>query len=143
MDDIVGIFLYLLLILYAMQTKLIALLFVTTVLTSSFAVSVLPMANALTARTDFSDRHTTATLGNSKVCGDHVCGPGEKTAWANKMASLQRMGTGKIGNGATYKDVLNHIQLASNTMHGTVKMTEKMSMGANMTGSGNMTKGMK
>jgi len=28
-------------------------------------------------------------------------------------------------------------------MHGTVKMTEKMSMGANMTGSGNMTKGTK
>lgn len=126
-----------------MQTKLIALLFVTTVLASSFAASVLPMANALTARTDFSDRHTTATLGNSNVCGDHVCGPGEKTTWADKMASLQRMGTGKIGNGATYKDVFNHIQLASNVMHGTVKMTEKMSMGANMTGSGNMTKGMK
>ena len=146
MDDVLGIFLYLLLIPYAMQTKLIALLFVITVLASSFAASVLPMANALTARTDFSNRHTTATLGNSKVCGDHICGSGEKTAWANKMASLQRTGIGKIGNGTTYHDVLKHIQSTSapTTMHGNVmKLTEKMNVGSNMTDTGNKTKGTK
>ena len=123
-----------------MRPKLLVLLFVTGVLASSFAASVLPAANALTARTDFSNRHLSASYGNSPICGDHKCAPGEKTAWANKISQLQRVGTGKIGNGVTYKDVLNHIQSTSNTMHGTVKMTEKMSMGANMTGSGNMTK---
>jgi hypothetical protein len=146
MDDVVGIFLYLLLIPYAMQIKLIALLFVATVLASSFAASVLPMANALTARTDFSNRHTTATLGNSKVCGDHICGPGEKTAWANKMASLQHTGTGKIGNATTYQQVLQHIKLTSapTTMHGNaMKLTEKMNMGSNMTDTGNKTKSTK
>jgi len=126
-----------------MRPKLLVLLFVTGVLASSFAASVLPAANALTARTDFSNRHLSASYGNSPICGDHICAPGEKTAWANKISQLQRVGTGKIGNGATYKDVLNHIQSTSNPMHGTVKMTEKMSMGANMTGSGNMTKGTK
>ena len=126
-----------------MRPKLLVLLFVTGVLASSFAASVLPAANALTARTDFSNRHLSASYGNSPICGDHICAPGEKTAWANKISQLQRVGTGKIGNGATYKDVLNHIQLASTAMHGNVKMTEKMSMGANMTGSGNMTKGTK
>ena len=125
-----------------MRPKLLVLLFVTGVLASSFAASVLPAANALTARTDFSNRHLSASYGNSPICGDHICAPGEKTQWLNKIAQLQRVGTGKIGSGATYKDVLNHIQLTSTTtsMHGTVKMTEKMSMGANMTGAGNMTK---
>jgi len=127
-----------------MRPKLLVLLFVTGVLASSFAASVLPAANALTARTDFSNRHLSASYGNSPICGDHICAPGEKTQWLNKIAQLQRVGTGKIGSGATYKDVLNHIQLTPTTsMHGTVKMTEKMSMGANMTGSGNMTKGTK
>ncbi len=126
-----------------MRPKLLVLLFVTGVLASSFAASVLPAANALTARTDFSNRHFSASYGNSPVCGDHKCAPGEKTQWLNKIAQLQRVGTGKIGNGSTYKDVLNHIQSTSNTMHGTGKMTEKMSVGANMTGSGNMTKGTK
>jgi hypothetical protein len=126
-----------------MLPKLLVLLFVTGVLVSSFAATVLPAANALTARTDFSNRHLSASYGNSPICGDHICGPGEKTAWANKIAQLQRVGTGKIGSGATYKDILNNIQLTSNAMHGTVKMTEKMTMSANMTGSGNMTKGTK
>jgi hypothetical protein len=128
-----------------MQTKLIVTLFVTAIIASSFTASVLPMANALTARTDFSDRHLSASYGNSPICGDHVCGPGEKTAWADKISSLQREGTGKIGKGETYKDVLQHIQFTSGmpSMHQTMKMTEKMNMGANMTNVGNMTKGTK
>ncbi len=146
MDDVVGIFLYLLLISYAMQTKLIALLFVTTVLASSFAASVLPMANALTARTDFSNRQLSASYGNSPICGDHVCTSGEKTTWMNEMASLQRGGTGKIVAGETYQDVLKHIKSTSapTTMHGNaMKLTEKMNMGSNMTDTGNKTKGTK
>jgi hypothetical protein len=128
-----------------MQTKLLVLLFVTAVLASSFVASVLPVANALTSRTDFSDRHLSASYGNSPICGDHVCAPGEKTAWADKISSLQRVGVGKIVPGETYADVLKHIQSTSGTqsMHETVKMNENMGMGANMTNTGNMTKGTK
>lgn len=128
-----------------MQPKLLAILFVTAILASSFAASVLPVANALTARTDFSNRQLSASYGNSPICGDHICAPGEKTAWAAKISALQRGGTGKIGPGETYQDVLKHIQSNSGmpSMHGTVKMTEKMSMNTNMTSTGNMTKGTK
>ena len=125
-----------------MRPKLLVLLFVTGVLASSFAASVLPAANALTARTDFSNRHLSASYGNSPICGDHICAPGEKTAWADKISALQRGGTGKIVAGETYLDVLKHIQSTSGTqsMHQNVKMSEKMGMGANMTNAGNMTK---
>ena len=127
-----------------MQTKLLALLFVTTVLASSFAATVLPIANALSTRTDFSDRHTTATWGNSRVCGDHVCGPGEKTQWANKMAELQRVGTGKIGNATSYQDALKHIKLTSTPASGhKIMESEHLKMGTNATKSENATKGKK
>ena len=96
-----------------MQTKLLAILFVTAILASSFAASVLPVANALTARTDFSNRHLSASYGNSPICGDHICAPGEKTAWAEKISELQRGGTGKIVSGETYHDVLKNIQSTS------------------------------
>jgi hypothetical protein len=123
-----------------MQKKLLVLLFVTTILASSFAASVLPMANALTVRFDFNDRHTTASWGNSRVCGDHVCGPGEKTAWLNKISQLQRQGTGKIGKSTTYQDVLEHIMPTSapKSIHGNT-MSGKIQMGSNMTSAGNMT----
>lgn len=140
-----------------MQKKLLALLFVTAVLASSFAASVLPLANALTQRTEFNDQHRTATNGGTNVCGDHVCANGEKTQWLEKMSQLQRnAGPGKITNAYTF---LANSNYASNTtpvpttitmpmsnstsMHGNLNMTEKMSMGANMTGSGNATKGTK
>jgi len=123
-----------------MQTKLLALLFITTVLASSFIAYVMPTANALTTRTDFSDRHTSASYGNSRICGDHICKPGEQTQWLNKMAELQREGTGKIGKASTYLDALKYIQSNStSTMHEHLTVIEKMKMGENMIGAGNMT----
>ena len=67
---------------------------ISAVLVSSFAVSVLPYANALTQRTDFSNRHTTASWGNSRVCGDHICKSGEQTQLQMKLSSAQRGETG-------------------------------------------------
>jgi hypothetical protein len=140
-----------------MQKKLLALLFVTAVLASSFAASVLPLANALTQRTEFNDQHRTATNGGTNVCGDHVCANGEKTQWLEKMSQLQRStGPGKVVNAYTY---LSGISLTSNattgpasnttpmsnstSMHGALNMTEKMAVGENMTSTGNGTKGTK
>ena len=62
-----------------MQTKLLVFLFLTILVSSSVVASVLQAAYALTPRTDFSNRHSTASLGNSKVCGDHLCGHGGKS----------------------------------------------------------------
>lgn len=123
-----------------MQKKLLALLFVTTVLASSFAVSVLPTVNALTQRTDFSNRHLSASYGNSPICGDHICAPGEKTQWLNKMAELQRVGPGKIGNGVTYEEVLKPIQSNSTSTSGhTVTQSEHLQIAGNATKSENTT----
>lgn len=134
-----------------MQIKLVALLFVTAVLTSSFMASILPSANALTARTDFGNRHTSASYGNSKICGDHKCAPGEQTEWGMKVSAAQRGGSENLKQLRNYaemhgEDVMHKIAgstTAPNTMHGTVKMSDKMSVGGNMTDKGNVTKGTK
>ncbi|WP_101477542.1 hypothetical protein [Candidatus Nitrosotalea bavarica] len=139
-----------------MQKKLLALLFVTAVLTSSFAASVLPMASALTQRTVFNDNHSTASYGGTNVCGDHICASGEKTQWLEKLSQLQRTGPGKIANAYTYLATLsptsnttpaptsNTTPMSNSTsVHGNLNMAEKMNVGENMTSAGNMTKGTK
>ncbi|MGI0018563.1 MAG: hypothetical protein ACREA1_07625, partial [Nitrosotalea sp.] len=48
-----------------------------------------PTSSNLVKR-DFSytdDQHTTASYGNSRVCGDHLCAPGE---WSNLQANLNQ-----------------------------------------------------
>lgn len=116
-----------------MKIKLFTILFVTAVLVSSFAASVLPYANALTARTDFSNRHTTASWGNSHICGDHKCKPGEQSQWSMQLSAAQRGGNENLKQLRTYGE-----------LHGNIKMSEKMSMGDNkMTDNGNAIKGTK
>ena len=70
--------------------KLLVTLVISAVLISSLAATVLPSANALTQRTDFSNRHTTASWGNSRVCGDHICKSGEQTEMQMKLSASQR-----------------------------------------------------
>jgi hypothetical protein len=78
------------------------------------------------------------------VCGDHICGPGEKTAWENKMAELQREGAGKVGNAVNYQQALQHLKLTSTSTSGhKVMESEHLNMGANATKSENSTKGTK
>ena len=128
-----------------MQIKLVALLFVTAVLASFFMASILPYAHALSARTDFSNRHSSASYGNSKICGDHKCASGEQTQWGTKT-SAQKTGYGKVGDTSHGVDVMHKIvgsTPAPTTMHGNVKVTEKIAAGENMTNKGNTTKGTK
>ena len=50
----------------------------------------LPVANALTPRSDFSDNVSTYRLFDStKICGDHLCKPGEWNKWINNLFSSQ------------------------------------------------------
>jgi len=102
---------------------------ISAVLVSSFAASVIPYANALTQRTDFSNRHTTASWGNSRVCGDHICKSGEQTQLQMKLSASQR--------GETISNSGSHGKGMMPTTSGNMKMTEKMSMDGNMAGNGN------
>ena len=104
-----------------MNMKLFVIFVISAVLVSSFAASVLPYANALTQRTDFSNRHTTASWGNSRICGDHICKSGEQTELQIKLSASQR---GQTGN----------IQSHGKGMMPT--LSEKMSIGDNMNDKG-------
>jgi hypothetical protein len=73
-----------------MKSKIHEVLFVTAILLTSVAASILPAANALTKNT-WDDSHTTARFGNSKVCGDHLCAPGEHQALVQKINDAQKL----------------------------------------------------
>ena len=113
-----------------MNTKLFVVLVLSAVLVSSFAATVLPSASALTQRTDFSNRHTTASWGNSRICGDHVCKSGEQTEMQMKLSASQR--------GEVTSNTVSHGKGMMPTT-GSMKMSEKMPMNANMTGNDNTT----
>ncbi len=53
-------------------------------------IVLLPVANALTPRSDFSDNVSTYNLfGNTRVCGEHLCDPGQWNIWLNNLLSSQ------------------------------------------------------
>lgn len=77
-----------------MSSKLPVVLLLTAVLMASVAVTTIPASNALIQR-DYSylnDNHLTARTGNTKVCGDHLCAPGE---W-DKLQ--QELNAAQLGN---------------------------------------------
>jgi hypothetical protein len=122
-----------------MQLKVLTSLFITAVLLSSFTITVMPSANALTVRTDFADRHTSASYGNSKICGDHMCGSGEQTKWMLHVSDSQKVGYGKVQNSHHGEEVMHKIVGSNSTsnalQHEKVKMSGKMTMVGNMTNS--------
>ncbi len=80
-----------------MSSKLPVVLLLTAVLVASVAVSTIPASNALIQR-DYSylnDNHLTVKTGNTKVCGDHLCAPGE---WDKLQSSIYSAQLGKGSN---------------------------------------------
>ncbi len=61
------------------------------VISSILALSVtLPAASALIQRDNFDDSHTTARfLGGVKICGEHICKPGEHDKQLKAMNNAQ------------------------------------------------------
>ncbi len=89
--DMVEILLYALPIAEIMSTKLPVVLLLTAVLIASVAVSTIPASNALIQR-NFSylnDNHLTVRTGNTKVCGDHMCAPGEWDQLQHQLNAAQ------------------------------------------------------
>ncbi len=83
-----------------MSSKLPVVLLITTVLVASVAVSTIPASYALIPR-DYSylnDNHLTVRTGNTKVCGDHLCAPGE---WGKLQQQLNNAQLGKQNANAT------------------------------------------
>jgi hypothetical protein len=121
-----------------MSGKTTLLLLTASVLLTSLLVVNLPQVNALVQR-DFSildDSHTTASYGYSKVCGNHLCAPGEHTKWLNAVWHSQSTSYGKVTNAPHGEDVMH--QMAGSTAppmssHGTIKMSGNMTMTGNMT----------
>ncbi len=94
-----------------MVNKIALLLFTTSVLLTSFAVMSVPQASAL-EKGNTVKNISTASYGNSIVCGDHKCAPGEHTKWVNAIWQSQKIRTGKVGSEPHGEDVMD--QLAAN-----------------------------
>ena len=121
-----------------MSNKIALLLLTVSVLMTSLLAANVQPANALTQR-DFSvydDSHTTASYGISKVCGNHLCAPGEHSQWINTLWQSQKTGYGKVGNAPHGEDVI-HKMVGSTpspmTSHGNMKVSGNMTMTGNAT----------
>jgi hypothetical protein len=76
-----------------MSSKLMLALFVTAVLMTSIAAVAIPAASALTSRSNFNDNHYTALYpGGPRICGDHICAPGEYDKMQQELAQAQMKG---------------------------------------------------
>ena len=74
-------------------------------------------ANALTKGSG-QHSHTTARLDPSRVCGNHVCAPGENSKWSYAVMTSQRLGPGKATGG-----YLGHIIMHQLVVNSLVKQT--------------------
>ena len=101
-------------------------MFATSVLLASFAVTSMPQASALTKSTWF-ENISTASYGNSVVCGDHVCAPGEHSKWLNAVWQSQKVSYGKVGSSVHGEDVID-------TLAGSNPMSTTSMESTNMTG---------
>ena len=108
----------------------------------ALSMTITQEASALTRATgDFS--RTTASLDPSRVCGIHVCQPGETSKWSSAVSSSQRQGPGKAtggqyGNIIMYQIVVNSILKANHANQTMMTPSQANSTMSNQT-SMNMT----
>ena len=93
-------------------------MFAVAVLLVSSSVVVLPQASALTQGNTMKNI-STASYGNSLVCGDHKCKPGEHSAWYNALWQSQRTKSGKVIPDTHGEDVMD--KMAGPTGHADYK----------------------
>jgi len=75
------------------MSKLPIMVIIVAVLVGSFVILAVPTANALTKRdmdSPYTHNPITARLGNTQVCGDHMCAPGEWDQWVSTLSDAQR-----------------------------------------------------
>ena len=96
------------------------------------SMTITQEASALTNWPGQSTSTTTASLGPSKVCGDHICKSGESSKWSHAVMASQRQGPTKATGG--YSGMVIMHQLVVNSV---VKPTQANSI---MTPSHGMSK---
>lgn len=85
-----------------------------TLITSVMVISS-QQASALQVRTVFDNRHTSASFGDSKICGDHICAKGEKTKWIHAIWSLQRPNSSHIPVAQHGEDIMSKLAMTNGT----------------------------
>lgn len=97
------------------------------------AVFLMQDANALTARMNFSDNHYTYTsLGGTKVCGSHVCKPGEWDQWKKQLMLNQLKKGGIVINKTPVQDKTKPVSYGDNlsaTTDGKITRIDTINMG--------------
>ena len=91
---------------------------------------ILPAANGLTARNTFNDSHCTARFScGQKICGDHMCGPGEydKMQQALSQAQMTHMTAPSAPSTSQGQNMQGH-----NMMQGQNMQSHNMMQGQNM-----------
>src|SRR5579864_2625105 len=91
----------------------------TVALTSTW--ETLPTASALTSRNNFNDNHYTALYpGGPRICGDHICAPGEYDKMQQGLAQAQMKGktgtTSKGQNMMQEQNTTNHNMIQGQNM---------------------------
>jgi hypothetical protein len=87
-------------------------------------------ASALTNWPGESTRTTTASLGPSKACGDHICRPGESSKWSHAVMASQRQGPSKATGG--YSGMVIMHQLVVNSQASPSHVNSVMTQGHQM-----------
>ena len=91
-------------------------MFAATVLLTSTAIMTIPQASALEpSRVATHYYISTASYGNSKVCGDHLCAPGEHTGWYNALWQTQRVNSGKLAPDTHGEDIMHELAGSGNS----------------------------
>ncbi|MDE1813014.1 MAG: hypothetical protein KGH85_09175, partial [Thaumarchaeota archaeon] len=96
------------------NTKVLVFTVMFALITSMMVISS-QQASALQVRTVFDNRHTSASFGDSKICGDHICAKGEKTKWIHAIWSLQRPNTGPIPVAQHGEDIMSKLAMTNGT----------------------------
>lgn len=87
--------------------------FIITILAVSTIGPAIPANAELTKRGSFlNDQHLTVRFGNTKVCGDHMCGPGE---WAKLQEDLANAQFGAIGKNQTQTTSTSNVTMTTPT----------------------------
>ena len=108
-----------------MSSKLMLAVFVTAVLMTSIAAVTIPAASALTSRSNFNDNHYTALYpGGPRICGDHICAPGEFDKMQQELAQAQMKGK----TGSTTMPPMNGTSTTMPPMNGTSTTMPSMSV---------------
>jgi len=122
----------------------IALLFTISVILASFSMMAIPLASALIQNPVDNSHVTDRFDSEKKICGNHLCSPGERTSWEKAVWDHQKTKQGKITHISQHgEDVMAKMAgstSSTTTAHGSEKPTVHSTMPVvNATKSVNMT----